>query len=137
MKKLLVFLIAIILTMSLAACELPWLQPTTPTDSTATTEPLIDLTAAARAKLEQYADLFEWGGDVVEIIMTSVPDIHTLDHVEGTDDEFHYIIFMKDTETGAEIEYCLDLGENREALRIYFNTGDDSVTERHFLFNIG
>ena len=152
MKRLLALFFALLLSLSLCACDLSDIinPPTNPTDgvlyyvefeiistnpttTTVPTEPSVpNLTDDVRQQLKDFAKLFEWGDDVVEVIMATVPDVVMLSRVESTDDNTHFIIIMSDG-----IEYCLDLGSNREALRIYYNTGDNSVTERDFIFNIG
>ena len=92
MKRILAFLMSLLLALSLCACNIPEVHapgadPTTTTeptntDATEDTEPTWHLQEVAD-KLTQYSSEFEWNDGVVNTILTcGLPDMDMFDQVE-------------------------------------------------------
>ena len=134
MKKIIALLMSLVLTLSLCACQLTQTPVTDPTVITtapstdptvittvpttdvtvdATTEPattatteIVDLLAAAEAKLAQYAVEYDWQDGVVNIILTNVPDFEMFDNIT-VDESGLFIITMTDG-----LQYCFTMYED-------------------------
>ena len=134
MKKIIALLMSLVLALSLCACQLiqtpvtdptvittapttdPTVVTTVPTTDVtvdATTEPattdtteIVDLLAAAEAKLTQYAVEYDWQDGVVNIILTNVPDFEMFDNIT-VDESGLFIITMTDG-----LQYCFTMYED-------------------------
>lgn len=119
MKRIIAFLMSLMLALSLCACQIPEVnaptldptesvvttEPTDTTPSTDVTEPSTDtttettvpnLTGDAEQKLTDYAVGYGWPEGVVETIRTSVPDFDTFDSIESAGDGTNFVIVMND-----------------------------------------
>ena len=116
MKRIFAFLMSIVMILGLCACQvdknptdttLITVAPTTevvettdevstdPTDVVDETTEVVDLLAAAEAKLAQYAVEYDWIDGVINVILTNVPDFEMFDNITLNEDGV-YIITMTD-----------------------------------------
>lgn len=147
MKRILAFLMSLLLALSLCACTItevnaPTTEPTVVTDpvDTESTTPSTDATEGTEAtvpntdptwhlqevanKLAGYAIDFNWNDSVVTLILTvGLPDLDMFDRVEKEDD-VTYDIYLTDN---TSYEVVLD-AKTGEVLSIHNNV--DNPTER-------
>ena len=119
MKKIIAFLMSLMLVLSLCACQIPEVNapttdpttstvvtdPTETTPSTETTVPSTDATESTETtwhlqevadKLAGYAIEFNWNDSVTDVILTvGLPDLDMFDRVEKVD-ELTYVIYLTD-----------------------------------------
>jgi hypothetical protein len=130
MKRMIAFLMSLMLVLSLCACQIPEVNapttdpttstvvtdPTETTPSTETTVPSTDATESTETtwhlqevadKLAGYAIEFEWNDGVVDIILTvGLPDLDMFDRVERIN-VTAYLIYLSD---GTSYRMVLDAG---------------------------
>lgn len=112
MKRIITFLLSLLLALSLCACNIPEVNaPTTSsTETTGTTEPTnaVATTPATENtnptwhlqetadKLAQYAIDFKWNDGITNLILTvGLPDLDMFDHIEQLN-ETTYDIYLSD-----------------------------------------
>ena len=123
MKRIIAFLMSLMLVLSLCACHVPEVNAPT-LDPTETTVP--NLTGDAEQKLTDYAVGYGWPAGVVETIRTSVPDFDTFDSIESAGDGTNFVIVMND---GVRYKLAVD-AEGVQAI-----TNDvENPTERDMIY---
>ena len=149
MKRILAFLMSVLLILSLCACKpvsIPDDEPTTiPTGTSApTTEPTIAPTTEpatiptteptfpwhlqeTAAKVKVYADQYGWSDKVVSVMLNWIPDMDMFKSIEQIN-EYQFIIYMTD-----ECSYRMTVNTKiNEVEVIVINI--DSPTERDMIY---
>ena len=106
MKRIILFLVSLLLTLSLYACQIPEVNaPTTSTiETTSSTDPTWHLQEVSD-KLAGYAIDFNWNDSIIEVILTvGLPNLDKFDRVEKEDDTT-FDIYLTD---GTSYEVVLD-----------------------------